>query len=75
LDGGSGFHGCGIATEVEVHLLGNRSLVSAATDTRDQNTNCSVWWALFGYSEVMKKSSFVNSKELFVREFRRQFYS
>jgi hypothetical protein len=46
----------GLAREADVHLLGNGSLVSAATDTRDQQTNCSVWWLLFGYLEVIKES-------------------
>jgi hypothetical protein len=49
--------------------------VSAATDRGDQNTKCSVWWSLFGPLEVVKESSFVNSRDSLVREFRRQFSS
>jgi hypothetical protein len=37
------------------HLLGNGSLVYAATATRDQNTNCLVWWSLFSPPEVIKE--------------------
>jgi hypothetical protein len=37
---------------------GNRFIgspgVSVATDTRDQKTNCSLWWLLFGAPEVIK---------------------
>jgi hypothetical protein len=49
--------------------------VSATTDTRGQNTKCSVWRPPFCSLEVIKESSFLNSRDSFVREFRRQFSS
>jgi hypothetical protein len=57
----------GIATEAEVHLLGNGSLVSAATGTRNQKKNCSVRWLLVGSLDVIKESSFVSSADGYIR--------
>jgi hypothetical protein len=39
----------------------------ATTDRQGKNMNCSVWWSLFGSLEVIKESSFVNSRDLFVK--------
>jgi hypothetical protein len=77
----------GIASEAEVPLVGNDSLarvppatninkdIPVTTEDARLTINFSMWWPLFSPPEVIKESSFVNSKDSFVREFRRQFNS